>query len=84
MNTDKTITTLFRPDPAEYGTTLSLKSNTTNQKNPKILKITFDPKLIFSQHINVPMGRVRFDAADSMPGQLDYCRLLHFYGFQFQ
>ena len=32
INTHKTITTLFTPDPAEYSTTLSFKSN--NQTLP--------------------------------------------------
>ena len=35
INIDKTTTTLFTPDPAEYGTTLSLLPNTTNNKTPK-------------------------------------------------
>ena len=42
INTDKTTTTLCRPDPAEYGTTLSLKLNNQTlptTKHPKILGI---------------------------------------------
>ena len=53
INTDKITTTLFTPDPAECGTTLSLKLNNqtlTTAKYPKILGITLDPKLTFSQH----------------------------------
>ena len=56
INTDKTTTALFIPDPAENGTTLSLKLNNqtlTTTKQPKILEITVNPKLTFSQHINV-------------------------------
>ena len=60
INTDKTTTTLFTPDPAEYSTTQSLKLN--NQTLPttnhlKILGITLDPKLTFSQHINVTITK---------------------------
>ena len=51
---DKTTTTLFTPDPSD-GTTLSLKLN--NQilptKHPKILRITLERKLTFSQHLRV-------------------------------
>ena len=53
IHTDKTITTLFTPDPAEYSTTLSLKlknQTLSTTKHPKILEITLDPKLTFSQH----------------------------------
>ena len=35
INTYNTTTTLFTPDPAKYGTTLSLKPNITNNKTPK-------------------------------------------------
>ena len=62
INTDKTTTTLFAPDPAEYSTTLSLKlSNQTlpTTKLPKILGITLDPKLTFSQHINVTITKAK-------------------------
>ena len=56
INTDKTTTTIFTPDPAEYSTILLLKLNNqtlTTTKHPKILRITLNPKLTFSQHINV-------------------------------
>ena len=56
INTDKTTTTLFTPEPAEYSTTLSLKSNNQTlltTKHPKIFRITLDPKRTFSQHINI-------------------------------
>ena len=61
-NTNKTITTLFTPDPVEYGTNLSLKLNNqtlTTTKHPKILGITFHPKLTFSQHINVTITKAK-------------------------
>ena len=46
--------TLLTPYPTEYGTTLSLKqSNKTNNKTLKILGIALDPKLAFSQHVNI-------------------------------
>ena len=49
IKTDKTTTTLFTPDPAEYSTTLSLKLNNQTlptTKQPKILGITFDSKSV--------------------------------------
>ena len=54
LNPLKSQATLFTPYPAEYNTTLNLQIN--NQtiptvKNPKILGLTFDPKLTFSEHI---------------------------------
>ena len=54
LNPNKTMTTLFTPDPAEYSLTLDLKiDNTTlpTVRNPKILGLTFDPKLTYGQHI---------------------------------
>ena len=62
INTEKTITTLYTPDPAEYSTTLSLKLNNQTlptTKHPKILGITLDPKLTFSQHINVTIIKAK-------------------------
>ena len=49
LNASKTMTTLFTPDPAEYRDELSLRLPTI--RNPKILGLTFDPKLTFSEHI---------------------------------
>ena len=47
----------YAPDfmVTEYGSTLSLKLNNEilPTRTPKTLGITFDPKLIFSQHINL-------------------------------
>ena len=40
----------FVPDPAKYGTTLSLNLNNqtlSTAKHPKTFEITFDPKLTF-------------------------------------
>ena len=62
INTDKTITTLFTSDPAEYSTTLSLKLNNQTlptTKHQKIFRITPDPKLTFSQHINVTITKAK-------------------------
>ena len=58
----KTTTTLFTPDIVEYDTTLSL--NLKNQtlpttKHPKILGITLDPKLTFSQHVNITITKAK-------------------------
>ena len=50
--------TLFELNPAEYGTTLSLNLNNqtlSTLKHPKTFEITFDPKLTFSQYINLPV-----------------------------
>ena len=60
INTNKTTTTLFTSDPAEYSTNLSLKLNNQTlptKKHPKILGIILDPKLTFSQHINVTITK---------------------------
>ena len=46
--------TLFTPDPAEYRDELLLQLDNTRLptiRNPKILGLTFDPKLTFSEHI---------------------------------
>ena len=62
LNIDKTTTTLFTPDPAQYGTILSLKLNKQTlltTKYSKILEITLDPKLTFSQHINVTITKAK-------------------------
>jgi len=54
LNPDKSTATLFTPDPAEYSNNLSLTINNTiipTITNPKILGVTYDPKLTFSTHI---------------------------------
>ena len=51
LNASKTMTTLFTPDPAEYRDELSLQLDNTRLptiRNPKILGLTFDPKLTFN------------------------------------
>ena len=60
LNPDKSTATLFTPDPAEYNTTLNLRINNTlipTVKNPKILGVTLDPKLNFSEHIRITKER---------------------------
>ena len=50
------------PDPTEYSTILSLKLNNQallTTKHPKILGITLDQNLIFSQHINVTINKAK-------------------------
>ena len=63
INTDKTTTTLFTPDPAEYVKTLLFKLNNQTPlpttKHPKILRITLDLKLTFSQHIIVTITKAK-------------------------
>ena len=54
LNASKTMTTRFTPDPAEYRDELSLQLDNTRLptiRNPKILGLTFDPKLTFNEHI---------------------------------
>ena len=54
--------TLFAPDPAEYGTTLSFNLNNQTpltKKHPKTLGSTFDPKLTFSQYINLTLIKAK-------------------------
>ena len=56
LNPDKTICTMFRPDPAEYTSNLDL---TINNKalpmamHPKALGLTLDQKLTYSTHIHI-------------------------------
>ena len=62
INTEKTTITLFTPDTAEYDTILSLKLNNQTlpkTKHPKIVGITLDPKLTFSQPINVTITKAK-------------------------
>ena len=55
LNPDKTTCTLFTPDSAEY---TSILDPTINNKalptatHPKVLGLTFDPKLTYSTHIH--------------------------------
>ena len=54
LNADKSTSTLFTPDPAEYNTQLHLSINNTlipTVKHPKVLGLTFDPKLTYAEHI---------------------------------
>src|SRR3989454_1346152 len=53
LNPDKSTSTLFTPDPAEYNTTLNLNVNNTlipTIRNPKMLGLTLDTKLNFKEH----------------------------------
>ena len=54
INTTKTQSTLFTPDPAEYSKSLNININNNllaTNPFPTILGLTFDPKLTFSEHI---------------------------------
>ena len=60
LNPDKSTSTLFTPDPAEYSTQLNLQINNTlipTVKNPKILGLTFDPKLNYGEHIKTTQDK---------------------------
>jgi len=62
LNPDKSSSTLFTPDPAEYNTKLNLKINNQTiptNKNPKILGLTLDPKLNFSKHIETTNDKAK-------------------------
>ena len=62
LNASKSTATLFTPDPAEYSAQLALQiDNTTipTVKNPKILGLTFDPKLNFGKHIQETTGKAQ-------------------------
>ena len=55
LNATKSSSTLFTTDPSEYNKQLSLTINNTvipTVIHPKILGLTFDPKLNFGEHIN--------------------------------
>ena len=54
LNAEKTTTTLFTPDPAEYKTQLTLTIDNTRLPtvtHPKILGLTFDPKLTYNRQV---------------------------------
>ena len=62
LNPDKTTSTLFTPDPAEYSTQLTLNIDNVvipTVKNPKILGLTFDPKLTYNSHIRTTSDKAR-------------------------
>ena len=55
LNADKSSSTLFTLHPNEYNKTLNLHINNTlipTVQHPKILGLTFDPKLTYNQHID--------------------------------
>ena len=54
INPDKTTSTLFTPDPAEYNSNLGLNINNKALPmalHPKVLGLTLDPKLTYNAHI---------------------------------
>ena len=59
LNPEKTTSTLFTPDPAEYTSNLDLKINNTAlpmATHPEVMGLTLDPKLAYSTHnISVPI-----------------------------
>jgi len=60
LTASKTTTTLFTPDPEQYSTTLGLHINNgllPGIKNSKILGLTLDPKLNYSEHIQSTLSR---------------------------
>ena len=62
LNPDKTTSTLFTPDPAEYSTQLTLNIDNVvipTVKNPKILGLIFDPKLTYNSHIRKTSDKAR-------------------------
>ena len=62
LNPDKTTSTLFTPDPAEYSTQLTLNIDNVvipTVKNHKILGLTFDPKLTYNSHIRKTSDKAR-------------------------
>ena len=62
LNPDKTTSTLFTPNPAEYSTQITLNIDNVvipTVKNPKILGLTFDPKLTYNAHIRKASDKAR-------------------------
>src|SRR5207244_7801459 len=60
LNPDKSASTLFTPDPAEYNTTLNLTINNTlipTIRNPKIFRLTLDTKLNFKEHTKLTKAK---------------------------
>ena len=65
ININKTATTLFTPDPAEYDTTLSFKLNKQTlqtTKHTKIVGITLYSKLTLSKHLNTTITKAKTNA----------------------
>jgi hypothetical protein len=60
INPDKSTSILFTPDQAEYNTTLNLHINNTlipTVKHPKVLGVTYDPKLNYAQHTDLTKNK---------------------------
>src|SRR5580692_3689751 len=56
LNATKSTCTLFTPDPAEYNSSFNLQIHNITiptTKHSKILGLTFDPKLNYSEHIKI-------------------------------
>ena len=56
LNASKSTATLFTTHPEEFNKTLTITINNDlipTEKNPKILGLTFDPKLNFIEHIKI-------------------------------
>ena len=62
LNASKSTSTLFTPDSTEYNTQLHLTINNTlipTVKHPKILGLTFDPKLTYNEHVKITKEKAR-------------------------
>ena len=73
LNAAKTTATLFTPDPAEFNTQLTLTIDNhplPTTKNPKILGLTFDPKLTYNSHIQTTKQKAssRINAMKALTG----------------
>ena len=54
LNTEKTQVALLTPDPKQYSVNLELNAKGTTlglEKHPRILGVTFDPKMTYSEHV---------------------------------
>ena len=62
IHPDKTTATLFTPHPAEYNDNLNIPVHNKvipTQKRSKILGLTFDPKLTYSEHVKTSTDKAK-------------------------
>jgi hypothetical protein len=62
LNTEKTQVTLLTPDSKQYSVYLELNVRGTMlgmEKHPRILGVTFDPKMTYSEHVRSTASKAK-------------------------
>ena len=62
LNTAKTQVTLLTSDPKQYSVNLELNAKGTTlglEKHPRILGVTFDPKMTYSEHVRSTASKAK-------------------------